>query len=89
MPSPKVSAARGRPVKISCLAAKLLGHTRVAGTALSTKYLSNTFPTFNALELANALDELLEKQLVKQKGPEDHATYSLTDYGREGRIAVA
>ncbi|MGN6366860.1 MAG: hypothetical protein ACTHN5_01085 [Phycisphaerae bacterium] len=85
----KKPAAKSRPVLISCLAAKLLGHCRVAANPLSARNLSITFPAFNTQELDNALAELLDKQLFTQKGVEDHATYSLTDYGREGRVAVA
>ncbi len=86
----KKSAAKPRPVVVSSLAAKLLGHSRVAGiTAFSVQHMSMAFPGFNAMELTNALSELLDKQLLKQKGNEDRATYSLTDYGREGRVAVA
>jgi hypothetical protein len=77
-----------RPVVIGSLAAKLLGHSRVAGNALSAQHMSVAFPAFNAQELANAVAELLDKQLFTQKGIEDHATYSLTDYGRDGRVAV-
>jgi hypothetical protein len=83
------TSAKPRPVVISCLAAKLLGHTRVTGDPLTTRRLSMIFPAFNNNELANALGELLDKNLVKQKGSEDHATYTMTDYGREGRVAVA
>ena len=84
----KKPVLKGRAVVISSLAAKLLGHSRVLGTALSAERLSITFPAFNSQELSNAVNELLDKDLIKQKGLEDHATYSLTDYGREGRIAV-
>jgi hypothetical protein len=51
--------------------------------------MSITFPAFNSQELTNAVAELLDKQLLTQKGAEGHATYSLTDYGRDGRVAVA
>jgi len=85
----KKAPARTRPVVISSLAAKLLGHTRVAGTELSVQRLTVTFPAFNTQELDNAIAELLDKELFKQKGMESHAVYSLTDYGREGRIAIS
>ena len=89
MKTPTKRVAKIRPVTISSLAAKLLGHSRVAGTAISAQCLSATFPAFNSQELANALAELLDHQLFKQKGVDDHAIYSLTDFGREGRVAVA
>ena len=46
------------------------------------------FPGFHAMELDNALNELLEKELVKQRGREEQATYSLTDRGRDSRVVV-
>jgi hypothetical protein len=79
-----------RPVMVSTLAAKLLGHSRTSGLAgFSAHHLTIAFPAFNALELAHALDELLNKKLLQQKGSNERATFSLTDYGREGRVAVA
>jgi hypothetical protein len=85
----KKAPAKTRAVVISSLAAKLLGHSRVAGIALSAQRLSATFPAFNSQELANAVTELVDKQLFTQKGVEGHAIYSLTDYGRDGRVAIA
>jgi hypothetical protein len=85
----KVAAAKPRPVVISCLAAKLLGHTRTANASLTSHNFSNAFPAFNTQELTNALGELLDKDLLKQKGHYDDPTYTLTDYGREGRVAIA
>lgn len=85
----KKPPARTRPVMISSLAAKVLGHSRVADTALSAQRLTMTFPAFNSQELGNAITELLDKQLFQQKGSDAHAIYSLTDYGREGRVAIA
>jgi hypothetical protein len=85
----KKAVAKPRPVVISSLAAKLLGHLRVADTALSGQRLSVTFPAFNSQELTNALTELLDKQLFKQKGNEAYAIYSLTDFGRDGRVSIA
>ncbi|HUO10371.1 MAG TPA: hypothetical protein VM008_18845 [Phycisphaerae bacterium] len=87
--SKKSSTKSTRPVLISSLAAKLLGHSRVAGNALSARHMSITFPAFNAQELANAVAELVDHQLFAQSGFEGHATYSLTDFGRNGRVAVA
>lgn len=81
--------AKTRPVIVSCLAAQLLGRTRVANESLSAHYLSTAFPAFNAQELSNAIEELLDKQLLKQKGAENHATYTLTDHGRDSLVAVA
>ncbi len=77
-----------RPVVIGSLAAKLLGHSRVSGSALSARHMSVAFPGFNEQELANAVAELVDKQLFTQKGTEDHATYFLNDYGRYGRVDV-
>jgi hypothetical protein len=81
--------ARPRPVVIGCLAAQLLGHTRVTGTTTTASHLSMAFPALNANELADAIGELLDKKLVQQKGSEEHPTYTLTEYGREGRVSVA
>ncbi|HEY4330400.1 MAG TPA: hypothetical protein VGN88_11745 [Phycisphaerae bacterium] len=75
---------------ISTLAAKLLGHSRTAGAGhFSAHQITLAFPAFNSLELANALSELTEKELLKQEGDYERAKYSLTDYGREGRVGVA
>lgn len=74
---------------ISCLAAQLLGHTRVANEAMTARRLSSAFPAFNAQELSNAIGELLAKDLLKQRGNESSPTYTLTDEGREGRVTVA
>ncbi len=86
---PKKPSTKTRPVLISSLAAKLLGHSRVAGNALSARHMSITFPAFNSQELTNAVAESSDKQLLTQKGAEGHVIYSLTDYGRDGRAAVA
>lgn len=88
MKSPVKTKAHPRPVVISCLAAQLLGHTRVAKETLTSRHMSAAFPAFNAQELSNAIGELVDKQLLQQKGNESHATYTLTDHGREGRVAV-
>ena len=89
MKTAKKPPARTRALMISSLAAKLLGHSRVAGIAISAERLSLAFPAFNAYELASAVEELVEKQLLIQKGFDSRASYSLTDYGREGRVGVA
>ena len=89
MKSPVKSAPKMRPIVISSLAAKLLGHSRVANSDLSARRLIITFPAFNSQELGNAISELVDKQLLKQKGVEAHATYSLTDIGRTGRVAIS
>jgi hypothetical protein len=83
------SKARTSSVSISCLAAQVLGHTRVADEAFTSRRLSIAFPTFNTQELCNAISELLDKQLLKQKGSETNPTYSLTDQGREGPVSVS
>ena len=81
--------ARSGLVTISCLAAQVLGHTRVANEGVTARRLSTAFPAFNTQELANAIGELLDKQLLTQKGSESQPTYTLTDHGRDGRVAVA
>ncbi len=83
------STVKPRPVAVSCLAARVLGHTRVTTQTLTTRYVSTAFPALNAQELSNALDELLDKELLTQKGGEGKVTYSLTEYGRTGRVTVA
>jgi len=88
MKSNKITA-KPRAVTLGCLAAQLLGHTRTATHTLTARYVSTAFPTFNAQELSNAIGELLDKELLTQKGSDDKATYSLTDYGRSGRVSVA
>src|SRR5436190_6529450 len=69
----KKSSARPRPVTLSCLAAQMLGHSRVAKATLTARQLSTAFPAFNSQEVTYALAELVDKQLVTQKGMEDHA----------------
>ncbi len=89
MPLAKKPPAKPRPVLVSCLAAKLLGHSRVATVPTFTvQQLALAFPGFHAMELEYALTELSDKQLLKQKGHEDRATYTLTDRGRDVRVAV-
>jgi hypothetical protein len=89
MKSTLPKTVKNRPVTISSLAAKLLGRLRVAGTAVSAEGLSANFPAFNSQELANAVTELLDKQLFQQKGKENRVIYALTDFGRDGRVAIA
>jgi hypothetical protein len=83
------SKSRPRPVVISCQAAQVLGYTRTATQTLTARYVSAAFPALNAQELSSAIGELLDKELLTQKGSDDKATYSLTEYGRSGRVAVA
>jgi len=82
-------AAKPRPVVISSLAAKLLGHCRTVTATPTTRYLSTAFPAFNGQELSNAMGEPVDKHLMAQKGHDEHTTYTLTDYGREGRVSIA
>ena len=89
MKASKNPPARKRALLVSSLAAKLLGHTRVAGIAISAQRLSAAFPAFNADELASAVEELIEKELLIQKGLDGRASYSLTEYGRDGRVGIA
>ncbi len=89
MKSSPQATPRKRAVVISSLAAKVLGHTRVAEGSISAERLNISFPAFNTQELTNAIAELLEKDLFKQKGYDDRATYSLTDYGRDGRVGIS
>jgi hypothetical protein len=90
MPIAKKPPAKLRPVLVSCLAAKLLGHSRVATAPTFTiEQLSLAFPGFHAMELEFALTELTDKQLFKQRGHEDRAIYTLTDRGREVRVGVS
>jgi len=88
--APKAPKApvKTRAVVISSLAAKLLGHSRVAGTAVSAERLTITFPAFNTQELANAIAELLDKELLHVKEVGGKSTYSLTSYGRDGRVSI-
>jgi hypothetical protein len=85
----KSSAKTTRPVLVSCLAAKLLGHSRVAADPTFTiKQFSLAFPAFRIMELEYALDELIDKQLFSQRGYEERATFTLTDRGREIRVGL-
>ena len=79
--SPKI-----RAITVSCLAATLLGRAREGGKSLTVNALSSMFPAFNAQEIENAIGELVDKQLVSQRGA---ATYVLTDIGRDGRVGVS
>jgi len=82
--------SKPRPVMISALAAKLLGHSRVAELkSFTTRQMATTFPAFNSLELAMAISELLDHKLVTPSGHQDRAIYSLTDSGRTGRVGVS
>jgi molybdenum-dependent DNA-binding transcriptional regulator ModE len=85
----KSTPAKPRAVPVGCLAAKLLGRSRTAGTvSFTAREMAMAFPGFHAMELDNALNELIDKELLKQRGREDSATYSLTDRGRESRVVV-
>lgn len=82
--------AKQRPVLVSALAAKVLGHSRSLGDkTITNQHVTATFPAFNALEIDFALSELVEKQLVTQKGYEERATYMLTERGRTTRVSVS
>ena len=85
---PATSTGKARPVVISSLSAKIPGRARV-GSGLSTQRLTNTFPSFNSNELISAINELPEKQLCTQKGVESRGMYPRTDFGRNGRVAIA
>ena len=76
-------------VSISSLAAQVLGHTRVANAAFTARRLSAAFPAFNAQEISNAIGELLDKELLTEKGSDTQRTYTLTDHGREGHVSVS
>ena len=79
-----------RPVLVSSLAAQVLGHSRVAGSAgVTPRQMSMAFPTFSDFELSCVLSELVDKRLATQKGQEARAIYSLTDAGRTGRVGVS
>jgi hypothetical protein len=68
----------------------ILGYLRGPGVgSCSSQQLTMTFPSFARLALAHAVDELIDKQLMKQKGVDSHATYTLTEFGRDSRIIVA
>lgn len=85
----KKSTAKPRPVLVSCLAAKLLGHSRVTAIPTFTlKQFSLAFPAFRTMELEYAIDELIDKQLFSQRGYEDRATFTLTDRGRDTRVGL-
>jgi len=85
----KSATAKPRAVPVGCLAAKLLGRSRTGGTASFTaREMAMAFPGFHAMELDNALNELIDKELLKQRGREDGATYWLTDRGRDSRVVV-
>jgi hypothetical protein len=85
----KKPAAKTKALPLCALAATILGRLRSNGLPdLSTAQLAIAFPAFNSLEMAHALQELLEKELLTQKGQPAHHTYTLTDYGRQARITV-
>jgi hypothetical protein len=86
----KKAPRKERPILITCLAAQVLVHSRVAGTAgFTSRQMILAFPAFNEFELAYAFGELVDKQLVTQRGREEKAVYSLTDTGRTGRVGVS
>jgi DNA-binding transcriptional regulator PaaX len=86
----KKAPRKERPVLVSCLAAQVLGHSRVAiATGFTIRQMTTAFPAFNEFELSHALSELVDKHLVTQKGQEEKAVYSLTDQGRTGRVGVS
>lgn len=82
--------AKQRAILVSALAAKVLGHSRVlADKPLSTKSVSAAFPAYNEMELASAMMELVDKNLVTQDGPDEEAIYALTEHGRSSRVSVS
>ena len=90
MPTVNRAPRKERAVLISSLAAQVLGHSRVAGTAgFTSRQMILAFPTFNEFELTNAFSELVDRRLVTQRGLEEKAVYSLTDTGRTGRVGVS
>jgi hypothetical protein len=85
----KKSTLKKRPLPLCTLAAKILGHLRtIAIPGFSARQLTDAFPAFNSLELAHAIDELIGKHLLTQKGQNHLATFTLTDHGREVRVVV-
>jgi hypothetical protein len=85
----KKPVRKTRAILVSALAAKVLGRTRVVGGTFTAQHMTMVFPAFNPLELANALEELMMKNLLSQKGQDARAIYSLTDEGRDGRVGVS
>jgi hypothetical protein len=86
----KKSSLKKRPTPLCTLAATILGHLRtVEVVGFSARQLTDAFPAFNSLELAHAIDELIGKQLLIQKGQNHLATFTLTDEGREVRVVLA
>ena len=85
----KSSIAKQRPIVISALAAKVLGHTRTLGTPLSTRQITAAFPSLSSMELDFAMTELTDKDLLSQDGHDEAATYALTERGRLSRISVS
>jgi hypothetical protein len=84
----RTSTAKPRPVPVGCLAAQVLGRSRNGNDTFTPRDVALAFPGFQTLELDNALSELLDKELVKQRGTLSHPTYTLTDRGRQSRIVV-
>jgi hypothetical protein len=80
--------AKPRPIAIGCLAAQVLGRSRTSLASFTAQDMALAFPGFQPMELDNALSELLDKDLVKQRGTLSHPTYQLTDRGRESRVVV-
>jgi hypothetical protein len=86
----KKTPARQRAVLVGGLAASVLGRYRATGAkSFTARQMASEFPRFNAAELAQAVDELLENELVTQSGHEAAATYTLTEQGLTGRVGVA
>jgi hypothetical protein len=81
--------AKQRPVLVSALAAKVLGHSRVQiDKPLSTKSVTAAFPAYNEMELTTAMTELVDKNLVTQDGHDEEAVFALTERGRLSRVSV-
>jgi hypothetical protein len=88
MKTAKRPAAKPRPIAVGCLAAQVLGRSRTTNPAFTAHDMALAFPGFQPMEIDNALSELVDKDLVKQRGREEHATYQLTDRGRDSRVVV-
>ena len=88
--APKKTVRKERPVLVSCLAAQVLGHSRMSATgSFTARQMVTHFPAFNEFELTHALGELVDKHLVTQKGQDEKAVYALTDQGKTGRVGVS
>ncbi len=88
MKTARIAVSKPRPIAIGCLAAQVLGRSRTSCSSFTAHDMALAFPGFQPLEIDNALSELVDKNLVKQRGTQSHPTYSLTDCGRDSRIVI-